>query len=133
MGLTYDDALELWPLIEPLIEKPLVRTGAIKDFHPADILELIKSQAMQCWLIYDDDEVLCVAITQILAYPRRKVLGIPFVGAKPGTIKRWLQHMDVMEAFAIEHGCTAIRGWGRKGWEKVMNPDVVRVEFDIEV
>lgn len=133
VGLPADDAEQLWPDLAPLYAKALKRTGADKDYSTDDILTLVKSQDMQCWFVHDRLRVVCAVITQILVYPQRKVLGVVLVGALPGTIKSWLDHIEVMKNFARDHGCTALRGWGRKGWERALNPDVVRVEFDIEV
>ena len=77
--------------------------------------------------------LIAVFVTQMIKHPKRKILTIPYVGAENGTIDTWIEAMDTFKAFAKEHGCEAVRGWGRKGWEKVLKPDSVRIEFDIEV
>lgn len=133
VGLAHDDVVQMWDDIKPLYERALVKTGAINDFLPEDILEAIEARDMQGWIVHDRHQIICAVATQILVYPRRKVFGIVLVGAEPGTISSWLQHFDILKDFALAHGCSAIRGWGRKGWEKTMNPDTVRIEFDIEV
>lgn len=128
-----DEIDQFWPKIRHLIEKPLVRTKADRDFSPEDIREAIREGLMQCWIAHDGGTILVVAVTEILCYPRRKVLGIPFVGAETGSLDQWIDHMEAMKVYARENGCKAVRVWGRAGWVKVLNPDVTRLEADIEV
>ena len=124
---------DFWPKIRHLIEKPLARTKADRDFAPEDVRQAIRDGTMQCWIAHDGENILVVGITEVLCYPRRKVLGIPFVGAERGTLDHWIDHMEAMKAYAREMGCSAIRVWGRDGWVKMLNPDVKRLEADIEV
>lgn len=133
IGIPAGEAEEWWPLCEPLIEKALTRTQAIDDFLPSDLLKAVQTRDMQLWVVHDGGSVLCAAMTEVLVFPRRKVLGLPFLGAKPGSFRHWLFYFDTIKAFAREQGCTAVRGWGRKGWEKWLDPYAVRVEFDCEV
>lgn len=133
LGIPSDEVAEWWPHLAPMITKALERTGVISDITTDDILEFLEDQDMQCWVAHDGESVLAVGITQIMIFPQRKVLAIPYVGAIYGTIEDWLKHIEDLKQFAREKGCTAIRGWGRKGWVKMLRPDVVRIEFDIEV
>jgi len=133
IGIRSDEIDRWWPYLESFVRKPLDRTGAIKDYLPEDILGFIKNRDMQCWVAHNGQEPLAVIITEILAYPQRKVLGIVFTGAINGSIDLWLDHFRIMKDFAREHGCSVIRIRGRKGWEKVFKPDDTLVEFDIEV
>jgi len=122
-----------WPYILPLLNKPFTRMEILKDYDTSYVLGEVKAKRMQCWIAHENDKITAVFVTQIINNPKRKILTIPYVGAESGTIDTWIEAMDVFKAFAKEHGCTAIRGWGRKGWEKVLKPDSVRIEFDIEV
>ena len=132
-GVQPEEIDPLWPLLEPLLLKPLVRTEIIKDYDTSYVRDMMKDYKMQCWIAHEEDKINAVFITQIDDYPKRKVLSIPLVGAVNGTIDTWIGAMDTFKEFAKAHDCEAIRGWGRKGWEKVLKPDSVRIEFDIEV
>ena len=132
-GISRDDIDQFWPRIVHLIAKPLVRTGAIKDYHPEDIRQFCKDGSMQCWLAHEDGQILAVGITQVIVYPQRRVLGVPFIGAEDGSINSWFEHLESLLEFAEEQGCEALRVWGRRGWERLLNPDNIGVEFDIEV
>lgn len=132
-GIQPDEIMIYWPYIQPLLNKPFVRMELLKDYDVEYVLEEVKAQRMQCWIAHSNDKIDAVFVTQIINHPKRKILTIPYVGAEPGTIDTWIEAIDVFKAFAKENGCAAIRGWGRKGWEKVLKPDSVRIEFDIEV
>lgn len=132
-GISADEIDYWWDQVEPLIHKPLWRTGAIREYESDDILRFIKTRDMQCWIAHDGAEILAVGVTEIVQYPRRNVLAIVTVGAKNGSIDAWIDHLDTLKAFAERHDCGVIRAWGRKGWAKKLKPDAVRIEFDIEV
>jgi len=132
-GIHPDEIDLFWPHIIPLLDKPFVRMEIVKDYDTDYVLEQVKNHMMQCWIAHEDDKITAVFITQIVQHPKRKLLTIPYVGAINGTIKTWIDAMDTFKAFAKEKDCEAIRGWGRKGWEKVLKPSSVRIEFDIEV
>lgn len=132
-GIQPDQLPIYWPYVLPLLEKPFIRLELFKDYGTDYVLEQVRALKMQCWIAHEDNKITAVFITQVLDNPNRKVLAIPYVGAESGTIDTWIDAMDTFKAFARENGCTIIRGWGRKGWEKVLKPDSVRIEFDIEV
>lgn len=133
IGLQQDEIVGMWPHVRPFIEKAMQRTGIIQDFDPEYVLEELQNFNMQCWVGHENDRIVVVHITKIDVFPKRKVLWVLFTGAIEGTINDWLEHVEVFKAFAREYECTAVRGGGRLGWVKKLKPDVVRVEFDIEV
>jgi len=132
-GIQPDEIEMAWPLIQPLLEKPFVRMEILKDYDTEYVFDCLKDQTMQAWVAHDNDRITAVFVTQVNVFKKRKVLSIPFVGAEFGTIDTWIEAIDTFKEFAKANDCSAIRGWGRKGWEKVLKPDSVRIEFDIEV
>lgn len=132
-GIQPEEITVYWPYILPLLNKPFTRMEIIKDYDVGYVLGEVKAKRMQCWIAHADDKIDAVFVTQIINNPKRKLLTIPYVGAESGTIDTWIDAMDTFKAFAKAHDCAAIRGWGRKGWAKVLKPDSVRIEFDIEV
>ena len=127
------DVEQIWETIEPLIAKAMMRTGVIKSFDPEFVKLQVLSERWQCWVGTENDAIKVVYITFIENFPKRKVLEIPLVGAIDNLIDMWIDHIEVFKNFAKAHGCSAVRGGGRKGWEKKLNPDAVRIEFEIEV
>lgn len=133
IGLQPGEVEEFWPHVRPFIEKAMARTGILKSYDPEYVFEKLKTFEFQCWIGHSNKQIKVVHITTIEVKPKRKILCIPFVGAVEGTIEDWIDHLEVFKEFAKAHGCTTVRGYGRKGWEKVLQPDDVRIEFDIEV
>lgn len=132
-GIMSDEVEAYWPLILPLLEKPFVRMKMYLDYDIEYVLEQIKAAKMQCWVAHEKDEVIAVFITQILVRPKRKILYVPFIGAKRGTIKHWIGALDYFKAFAAETGCDVVKGIGRKGWERELCPDSVKLEYEFKV
>ena len=79
-GIQSDHIEGLWKSLEPLILKPLIRTGAIDDYSALDILDLIKAGKMQCWAVVSSGVPIAALVTQIIKYPQRQVLDVYLVG-----------------------------------------------------
>ena len=76
-----------WRDIEPLILKPLERTGDIEKYHPKDIRDFLISHDMQCLAVIEGGQIIAVLITQILCYPQSKAFDVFLIG---GTgLKKW--------------------------------------------
>ena len=122
-----------WSRIAPLLEKPIERLQLQRFIKLEEIREYVRSSDMQCWVVPHDDRILVAVITQIVVLREIKILTIPYLGAQRHTMHLWLHLFSVLKDFAKAHDCKIVRGWGRPGWEKVLKPDTVRIEFDIEV
>ena len=73
---------------------------------------------MQLWLAMEDEEILAAMVSQIVSYPRKRILRIIAIGG--GQMDRWLPFLPGLEEWALENGATALEAWGRKGWLKVL-------------
>lgn len=131
--LQADEIDHFWPLVSPFIEKAMIRTGVIKDYDPEYVLNNLRAGYMQCWIGHEGEDIKVVHITMIDDLPKRKVLKIPLVGAEEGSIDNWIEHLQVFKEFARAHGCSVVRGGGRRGWERKLHPDKVHILFDIEI
>lgn len=92
------------------IEDALDRGGNTHDFE--DIAESVKSGFMQLWPADD-----ACAVTEILTFPRKKVLHIFLAAGNMDTI------VDMHESaahFARLNGCSDMTIAGRKGWVRVL-------------
>jgi hypothetical protein len=105
---------DVWEEVAPLIDKSLVFAGG--KFHIDDIYRFLKNKEMQLWVVYDEKGLCCSAITQIVIYPRKKIFSINFVAGR--NYKTWLDHLNILEAFARSNDCDWIEGYCRKGWDK---------------
>lgn len=125
MWVAKKDVEKVWPQVEPML------LGALKKNIPLwdtdDILEAVMKDEMQLWIAYDDDDkkLLGSVITQILVYPRGKLVNVFLLGGN--NIKMWKDKMaDKIEAFAREEKCLYLQAIGRKGWQPLF-PDMMEV------
>lgn len=92
------------------IEAALEYSGGTHDFD--DIVRMVKIGNLQFWPASD-----ACAITEIIEYPKKKVLHIFLAGGNMETI---VDMNESAEYFAKLNGCTGMSIAGRKGWSKVL-------------
>ena len=113
-----DEVEVFWPLVVDHLA--LATPHSEGEIEPEDMLpELIKGE-MQLWFSVEDRQVTAAMVTQIIPYPRKKVLRILSIGGEG--MARWMKHFPMIEKFAKQIGCSSIEAWGRKGWLRAL-PD----------
>lgn len=95
---------------KPLIERALKYSGGTHSFD--DVKAGILSGYMQIWPAERG-----VAVTEIISYPRRKVLNV-FLAA--GEMDQLLDMIDAATDWGRSQGCNAMTMTGRKGWLKIL-------------
>lgn len=107
---------EVWYLVAPVLEPAIKRADGQVCLE--DVYRQLIDRDMQLFTAWERDELQAAAVTQIICYPRRKVLAIPFIGGR----KRgdWLSFQPVFEAWAKEKGCDALEGYARPGWLRAL-------------
>jgi len=85
--------------------------GNTHDF--SDIVEGVLKGSMQLWA----GETGC-AITEIVVYPKKKVLHVFLAGGDMGQI---IDFQESAIQFGKMNGCEAMTLSGRRGWTKVLN------------
>ena len=122
MWVAKPDVKKVWAQVEPML------LGALKKNIPLwntqDILDGVMKDEMQLWIAYDDDDqkLLGAVITQIMIYPRGKLVNVFLLGGN--NIKMWKDKMaEKIERFAREEGCLYLQAIGRKGWQPLF-PDM---------
>src|SRR5215467_569531 len=107
----------VWNEVRPHIEKATKLSQG--RYEPEDIADEIKRNIQLLWVIWDSEakKTLAAMTTQIVDYPRRKVLRIPFIGGVQ--MHRWgRSFVQAMEKYAAKCGATGIEGAGRRGWAR---------------
>jgi hypothetical protein len=95
---------------EKWIKAALEYSGGTHEYQ--DIVEAIKNGYMQFW----PAEHGC-AVTEIISFPRKKVLHIFLAGGE----KNQIVDMDESAVeFARQQGCTGMTVAGRRGWARVL-------------
>ena len=96
----------------PYIEDALQYCNGTHEFE--DIVKGIAESKMQFWPAPRG----CM-ITEIVVYPRKKVLNIFLAGGELNQLK---EMNDDMTVWAKQQGCTGGTMSGRVGWRKVLEP-----------
>lgn len=109
----------IWPDIHDYM------AGAAKytygRFEAEDIKENLKEKEQQLWIAFDNS-IKGAVITEIIQYPRIRVLSMHFTGGKE--LQTWKQPMlNILQSYAKDKGCEVIESMGRNGWSKVFKDD----------
>jgi hypothetical protein len=117
-----DDIEYVWEEVKPLLEKALVHAEG--EMLPSDILDLILEEKETLWVGMNDGDIFCAGVTEIITYPRKKVLRIITFATKSGhDYEMWKDFTDIIEGFGVRYGCSSIEAWTRKGLAKKLNWD----------
>lgn len=114
-----DRIFDFWPHARPLIKAAIDETE-LSDFNEVEQQVLDGDQLL--WLAHS--EKIEAAATTHLA---NKVLTI--VACSGHQMERWLPLFAQIEDYARKEGCRAVRIFGRRGWERVL--DGYRAEYVI--
>ncbi len=109
--------LELvWDEVVPLIEAALKHSEG--EVIPEDLIKPIKIGKMQLWVALSDG-VIAAMITEIVVYPRKRVLRVITIAGKDGYgMSRWYGFLPLVEGFALNNNCSSLEAWTRKGMAK---------------
>jgi hypothetical protein len=111
-----DDVPYIWENVLPHIEA--MEPHSEGELSPVDFYEALTNAEMQLWVAIEKKEVLASMITQIVPYPRKRVLRIISIGGDD--MEKWIGFIPLIEDWALSLGCTSLECWGRKGWLKVL-------------
>ena len=93
------------------IDRALRYSGGTHTFE--DVRDAVAEGRMQLW-----ENAQSMAITEIIVYPRKKVLHI-FLAS--GTMQGVQDMLRAAEDWGRMQGCEAVTFAGRRGWRRVMN------------
>jgi|TARA_B100001094_G_scaffold64951_1_gene60958 hypothetical protein len=111
------EVLKLWPTLEPQIQKSLDHGEG--EYSTFDIFRKALDNLMQIWVtVGADNELNCVTVTQVSVYPEYKSLQILCLTVINQTVNDMKDQFHCLEDFAKQNGCSSLRVWGRKGWER---------------
>lgn len=107
---------EMWPYVSPFVVDAL--NYGFGEWDEFNIYDFLMDSDMQLWVVIKGNLLKGVVITEVVRYPKKKVLRIALVSGSE--IKNWKHYIDALESWGASINCTAIEGWGRKGWEKMV-------------
>ena len=109
-----EEVLAQWPEIAPLVSSFLDKGEGESTVF--DIAQKCISMQYQCWIVTDEEGIVCVCITKIDEHPTFKSLHI--IGVAGSDWPTWRHFHSNLEGFAKFNDCKRITQWGRKGWVK---------------
>lgn len=111
-------AVEIWPKIRGYIRSATERTGG--RYEPEDVLYEILDGKLLLWAVIEGTEILGVATTRFMEYPRKKTLMVPFLAGK-GFSDWGGEVVATLGKWAANNGCSAMEAAGRPGWERILD------------
>ena len=105
-----------WPFARNFIKRAIDRAG-LSDFDVIEADVLTGKQLL--WLAWSASKIEGAGTTQIVGAGGRKICVIVAWGG--GDKRRFLPLLARIEAYAKAEGCSVIRIYGRKGWERVLD------------
>ncbi len=110
---------DIWDKVKQYLLPAVKVTGGRYMLY--DVYSGLKSGSMHLWIAFDDEkEILGCEVTTITDYPSRRVLTSLFTGGRK--IQLWKHEMmGVLVRWAEDNQCTAIEGYGRKGWVRMLD------------
>ena len=106
-----EDVDMVWDEVSPLIEKAL--RHAEGELIPNDIKKHLDSGNLRLWVALEDRDVIAAMVTEIIQYPRKKIVRIITLAGKD--MGMWYKFLPMLEGYAIRYGCSSLEAWSRKG------------------
>ena len=111
-----DDLEMVWDEVVPLIDAALKYSEG--EIISEDLVQPLKTEKMQLWVAMSDG-VIAAMITEIITYPRKRVLRVITIAGKDGRgMGRWYGFLPLIEGFALNNNCSSLEAWTRKGMAK---------------
>jgi hypothetical protein len=109
-----------WSKVEPFAKAAADYTYG--RYTADDIYDSVTEHGYQMWVAMEDSEFKGLVITNVITYPKRKLLAMQFCGGVD--LKLWKKPMlELLQKFGSEMGCDGIESTGRPGWAKVFKND----------
>lgn len=102
-----------WERCKPWIEAALEYGGGTHWID--DVKAMVERREARFWAWTN-----CAGVTEIYDYPRARVLHLWLHGGDLHELVNELR--PIIEAWAVEQGCTQAMVAGRAGWDRVMAP-----------
>ncbi len=106
-----------WPRVADLVRRALERGEG--SYAEGDVAIFCMSGMWRLWIVEYDGEVVSLAITKIIDFPRQRKCLILYIAGEMNLVKI---HAHEIEAYARREGCKVLEGYARKGWTRAM-PD----------
>lgn len=100
----------MWPEVWPWLESAVAYGQGDEDVN--DVAVAIYNARYELW----HEPGKFAAVSELAHHPRQNVATILYAG---GDLDAFREHFDEAKELARKRGASALRIWGRAGWEKV--------------
>jgi hypothetical protein len=122
-----------WAKVEPFMAKAAKYTYG--RFTSDDIYDSVMEHDYQLWVAFDGEDIKGAVVTNVMVYPKRKLLCMSFCGGHD--LKEWKEPMlSLLQRYAKDMGCDGIEATARAGWAKIFQSDGYKqnwVTFELPV
>ena len=101
----------VWSEVSPLIRKALLHAEG--ELIPEDIKKHLDTSDLRLWVALENKDVLAAMVTEIIQYPRKKIVRVITLAGKD--MNMWYEFLPMVEGYAIRNGCSSLEAWSRKG------------------
>jgi len=109
-----------WSKIESFVDKAAEYTYG--RYSADNLYDMVKDGEHQLWVAYEGKDFKGTVLTNVMNYPKRKVLCMGFCGGEE--LEVWKDPMlSLLKRFAKDMGCDSIEAFGRPGWAKIFKDD----------
>ena len=120
----------VWRKSERLIDK--LQRVSHGRFENQDILHELFSGKQQFWAVWDGEidglPIIGVVITEIMAYPRKRILCIQYCAGD--RLNEWMSDiLELLEEWAKTCDCDGLELTGRRGWVRTLQPEGWKEEY----
>ena len=106
-----EDVDMVWSEVSPLIRKALLHAEG--ELIPEDIKKHLDTSDLRLWVALENKDVLAAMVTEIIQYPRKKIVRVITLAGKD--MNMWYEFLPMVEGYAIRNGCSSLEAWSRKG------------------
>jgi hypothetical protein len=106
-----EDVGMVWGEVSPLIEKALLHAEG--ELVPEDIKKHLDKGDLRLWVALENKDVIAAMVTEIIQYPRKKIVRIITLAGKD--MSMWYDFLPMIEGYAIRNNCSSLEAWTRKG------------------
>ena len=111
-----DNVPNIWNDVKPLIDKALT-FDHFSSMTSTDALRMILNGEQQLWIGVEDDSIITAVVTELIFYPRNKVLRVITWSTVTGYgYDNWkLLIENTLKQFGNNNGCSVLEAWCREG------------------
>jgi len=109
---------QVWPQVEHLF---LENANLWDEYYTIKSFpQMFHAERMQLWTMNDADEFLLVMVTEIIAYPKMKVMNVLYMMGEE--LLDGLKFIEYLERWAWKQGVRKSHAVGRKGFQRLLKP-----------